>query len=141
MDTYGVRECTGAEHFSGKDVTKIDRSGVYVARYIAKNIVAAGLAKNCEVQLAYAIGIAEPVSVRVDAFGMGLLGDDALTGLVRACFQLRPREIIAELGWRQPIFRRTACHGHFGRSEFPWEKLERVERLKAAALKSAVITV
>jgi S-adenosylmethionine synthetase len=132
VDTYGGMGRHGGGAFSGKDPTKVDRSACYMARYIAKNIVASGLAKRCEVQLAYAIGVADPVSVLVDTYGTGLVDDERLTELVRAHFPLTPKGIIDHLKLRQPIYRATAAFGHFGRTEdsFTWEKTD-----KAAALK------
>ncbi len=135
VDTYGGMGRHGGGAFSGKDPTKVDRSAAYMARYVAKNIVAAGLADRCEVQLAYAIGVAEPVSVLVDTFGTGTMDADKLTELVRANFELTPKGIIASLNLRRPIFKQTAAYGHFGRSgdAFTWEKMD-----KAAALKAGV---
>ena len=129
----------GGGAFSGKDSTKVDRSAAYMARYIAKNIVAAGLADRCEVQLAYAIGVAEPVSVLVDAFGTGTIDAKDLEELVRANFSLTPKGIIETLELRRPIFKQTAAYGHFGRTgdDFSWEKTDKVEALKAGAAKSA----
>jgi S-adenosylmethionine synthetase len=131
VDTYGGAGRHGGGAFSGKDPTKVDRSAAYVARYIAKNIVAAKLADRCEVQLAYAIGVAEPVSVRVDTFGTGKVGESKLTELVRKNFSLTPKGIIESLNLRRPIYRKTAAYGHFGRTEpeFTWEATN-----KAAAL-------
>jgi len=136
VDTYGGMGRHGGGAFSGKDPTKVDRSACYMARYIAKNIVAAGLATRCEVQLAYAIGVAEPVSVLVDTFGTGEVSGEKLTEAVRACFKLTPKGIIETLDLRRPIYRATAAFGHFGRTEatFSWEKTD-----KAAALKSAAV--
>jgi S-adenosylmethionine synthetase len=134
VDTYGGMGRHGGGAFSGKDPTKVDRSAAYMARYIAKNIVAAGLADRCEVQLAYAIGVAEPVSVLVDTFGTGKVERTKLEEIVRANFQLTPKGIIESLNLRRPIYRKTAAYGHFGRDEkdFSWEATD-----KAAALKSA----
>jgi S-adenosylmethionine synthetase len=134
VDTYGGAAPHGGGAFSGKDPTKVDRSACYMARYVAKNIVAAGLAERCMVQLAYAIGVAEPVSVLVDTFDTGVVGDDAISEIVRAQFKLTPRGIIDTLDLRRPIYRKTAAFGHFGRTEpeFTWERTD-----KAAALKSA----
>ena len=132
VDTYGGWGRHGGGAFSGKDPTKVDRSAAYMARYVAKNIVAAGLADRCEVQLAYAIGVTEPVSVHVDTAGSGKVEDERLCELIRDTFPLTPRGIIEHLNLRQPIFRRTAAGGHFGRDEFPWEKTD-----KAAALAEA----
>jgi S-adenosylmethionine synthetase len=135
VDTYGGMGRHGGGAFSGKDPTKVDRSACYMARSIAKNIVAAGLAKKCEVQLAYAIGVAEPVSVFVDSFGTGLVDDERLTELVRANFPLTPKAIIDHLQLRRPIYRATAAFGHFGRSEdgFTWEKTDKAEALRQDA--------
>ena len=135
VDTYGGMGRHGGGAFSGKDPTKVDRSACYMARYIAKNIVAADLAKRCEVQLAYAIGVAEPVSVLVDSFGTGLADDERLTELVRAHFQLTPKSIIEQLQLRRPLYRATAAFGHFGRHEdtFSWEKTDKAEALRQDA--------
>jgi S-adenosylmethionine synthetase len=141
VDTYGGMGRHGGGAFSGKDPSKVDRSACYMARYIAKNIVAAGLATRCEVQLAYAIGVAEPVSVRVDTFGTGTVPDSRLGELVRSNFQLTPRAIIDTLKLRRPIYRKTAAFGHFGRTEdtFTWESTDKSEALKdQAALAHAV---
>ncbi len=134
VDTYGGMARHGGGAFSGKDPTKVDRSAAYLSRYIAKNIVAAGLAKRCEVQLAYAIGVAEPVSVRVDTFGTGKISEEALEVLVRKHFDMRPAAIISQLNLRRPIYRQTSTYGHFGRNDLdlPWEKLDKVELLKKA---------
>ena len=136
VDTYGGMGRHGGGAFSGKDPTKVDRSACYMARYIAKNIVAAGLATRCEVQLAYAIGVAEPVSVLVDTFGTGTVSGQKLTEIVRANFKLTPKGIIDTLDLRRPIYRATAAFGHFGRTEptFTWEKTDKAEALKAAAV-------
>jgi len=135
VDTYGGMGRHGGGAFSGKDPTKVDRSACYMARYIAKNIVAAGLATRCEVQLAYAIGVAEPVSVMVDTFGTGVVDGARLTELVRANFGLTPRAIIDHLQLRRPIYRKTAAFGHFGRSEdtFTWEATDKAEALRSEA--------
>ena len=135
VDTYGGMGRHGGGAFSGKDATKVDRSAAYMARYVAKNIVAAGLAERCEVQLAYAIGVAEPVSVLVDTFGTGTLDADKLEELVRANFSLTPKGIIDTLQLRRPIFKQTAAYGHFGRTgdDFTWEKTDKAAALKAAA--------
>jgi len=135
VDTYGGAGRHGGGAFSGKDPTKVDRSAAYVARYIAKNIVAAGLADKAEVQLAYAIGVAEPVSVLVDTFGTGKLSPSKLTELVRKNFSLTPKGIIESLNLRRPIYQKTAAYGHFGRKEpeFSWERTDRAELLAAAA--------
>jgi len=131
VDSYGGAGRHGGGAFSGKDPTKVDRSAAYMARYIAKNIVAAGLADRAEVQLAYAIGVAEPVSVRIETFGTGKVGEAKLTELVRKNFSLTPKGIIESLNLRRPIYRQTAAYGHFGRSgpDFTWEATD-----KAAAL-------
>lgn len=133
VDTYGGYARHGGGAFSGKDPTKVDRSAAYAARYVAKNIVAAGLAKKCEIQLAYAIGVAHPMSVRVDTFGTGKISDDKLVEIIRDNFDLRPAGIIKMLDLRRPIYRQTAAYGHFGRNDLslPWEQLDRVEVLKA----------
>ena len=135
VDTYGGMGRHGGGAFSGKDPTKVDRSACYMARYIAKNIVAAGLATRCEVQLAYAIGVAEPVSVMVDTFGTGVVDSARLTEMVRANFGLTPRAIIDGLQLRRPIYRKTAAFGHFGRNEpaFTWEATDKAEALRAEA--------
>ncbi|MGH9557408.1 MAG: methionine adenosyltransferase, partial [Terriglobales bacterium] len=135
VDTYGGMGRHGGGCFSGKDPTKVDRSACYMARYIAKNIVASGLADRCEVQLAYAIGVAEPVSVLVDTFGTGKLPDSEFEKLVRAHFQLTPKGIIESLNLRRPIYRKTAAHGHFGRKDpdFTWEATDKAEVLRRAA--------
>lgn len=132
VDTYGGYAPHGGGAFSGKDPTKVDRSACYMARYIAKNIVAAGLSEKCQIQLAYAIGVANPVSVRIDTFGTGVLSDDKLSEIVRENFDLRPSAIIKKLDLRRPIYSQTAAYGHFGRSELnlPWEALDAVEILK-----------
>jgi S-adenosylmethionine synthetase len=140
VDTYGGMGRHGGGAFSGKDPTKVDRSAAYMARYIAKNIVAAGLAKRCEVQLAYAIGVAEPVSVLVETFGTGLVPETKLQELVRANFKLTPKSIIESLNLRRPIYRKTAAYGHFGRSdsEFTWEAVDKAQTLREqAGLKGA----
>ncbi len=133
VDTYGGMGRHGGGAFSGKDPTKVDRSAAYMARYVAKNIVAAGLADRCEVQLAYAIGVAEPVSVLVDTFGTGTVDAEKLEELVRANFELTPKGIISSLDLRRPIFKATAAYGHFGREgeNFTWEKTDKAEALKA----------
>lgn len=131
VDTYGGYAAHGGGAFSGKDPTKVDRSAAYMARYIAKNIVAAGLARKCQIELAYAIGVAQPVSVLVESFGTGKLPDAELGELVRRCFDLRPAEIIRTLDLRRPIYRQVAAFGHFGRTDLdlPWEKTDRVDDL------------
>jgi len=134
-DTYGGYAPHGGGAFSGKDPTKVDRSACYMARYLAKNIVAAGLATRCEVQLAYAIGVADPVSVMVDTFGTGVVDASRLTELVRANFSLTPKGIIDTLQLRRPIYRKTAAFGHFGRNEptFTWEATDKAAALRAEA--------
>lgn len=134
VDTYGGYARHGGGCFSGKDPTKVDRSAAYAARYVAKNIVAAGLADQCEVQLAYAIGVAEPVSIAIDTFGTGKVSEGQLVEAVRKHFDLRPAGIIKILDLKQPIYKQTAAYGHFGRTDvlFPWEKLDKVEELKDA---------
>jgi S-adenosylmethionine synthetase len=146
VDTYGGMGRHGGGAFSGKDPTKVDRSAAYAARWAAKNVVAAGLARRCEIQLAYAIGVAEPVSVYVDSFGTGVIPDDRIAAAVREVFEFRPHAIIEALSLRKPIYRPTAAYGHFGRKNemvqmngagevelFRWEKLDRVEELRVAA--------
>lgn len=132
VDTYGGYARHGGGAFSGKDCTKVDRSAAYAARYVAKNIVVAGLAEKCEIQLSYAIGVAQPTSVMADTFGTGKLSDEKLTEIVRENFDLRPAGIIKMLDLRRPIYKQTAAYGHFGRNDLdlPWEKLDRVEELK-----------
>ena len=133
VDTYGGSAPHGGGAFSGKDPTKVDRSAAYAARWVAKNVVAAGLASRCQVQLAYAIGVAQPVSVRVDTFGTGKLSDEELSDMVTAVFDLRPAAIIRDLDLRRPIYRQLAAYGHFGRDDLdlPWEKTDRVDALLA----------
>jgi S-adenosylmethionine synthetase len=135
VDTYGGYAPHGGGAFSGKDPTKVDRSAAYMARYIAKNVVAAGLAERCLVQLAYAIGVAEPVSVLVETNGTGRVGDEALSRLVRQHFDLTPQAIIRDLRLRRPVYKKTAAYGHFGRSEdgFTWEQTDRAEALRTSA--------
>ena len=135
VDTYGGYARHGGGAFSGKDCTKVDRSASYAARYVAKNVVAAGLADRCEVQLSYAIGVAEPTSVMLDTFGTGRISDVELTKLVRKVFDLRPGGIIKMLDLRRPIYRQTASYGHFGRTDvdLPWERTDKTEELKALA--------
>ena len=132
VDTYGGYARHGGGAFSGKDCTKVDRSAAYAARYVAKNIVAAGLADKCEIQLSYAIGVAQPTSVMVDTFGTGKISDEKLVAMIRENFDLRPAGIIKMLDLRRPIYKQTAAYGHFGRTdvELPWEKLDKVETLK-----------
>ncbi|MCM3714947.1 methionine adenosyltransferase [Halalkalibacter oceani] len=135
VDTYGGYARHGGGAFSGKDATKVDRSGAYAARYVAKNIVAAGLADKCEVQLAYAIGVARPVSISVDTFGTGKVSEETLVTLIRDNFDLRPAGIIKMLDLRRPIYKQTAAYGHFGRTdvELPWEQTDKADDLKAQA--------
>ena len=134
VDTYGGYAAHGGGCFSGKDPTKVDRSAAYMARHIAKNIVAAGLARKCQIELAYAIGVAQPVSVLVDTYGTGTVRDDRLSDAVRKVFDLRPAKIIDYLNLRRPIYSQTAAYGHFGRPELdlPWEEIRKTEELKAA---------
>ncbi|MDQ2690097.1 MAG: methionine adenosyltransferase [Chloroflexota bacterium] len=135
VDTYGGMARHGGGSFSGKDPTKVDRSGAYMARYVAKNLVAAGLARRCELQLAYAIGVARPLAVNVQTWGTGVVPDPELAALVGRCFDLRPGAIIADLDLRRPIYRDTAAYGHFGRDDLdlPWERVDRVGDLRATA--------
>ena len=133
VDTYGGAGHHGGGAFSGKDPSKVDRSAAYMARYIAKNIVAAGLADRCELQLAYAIGVAEPVSVSVETFGTNHVSDEAIVRAVQEVFSCTPKAMIETLALRRPIYRSTASYGHFGRPEFSWERTDKVEALKAAA--------
>jgi len=132
VDTYGGYARHGGGAFSGKDCTKVDRSAAYAARYVAKNIVAAGLADKCEIQLSYAIGVAQPTSIMIDTFGTGKLSDDKLVSIVRENFDLRPAGIIKMLNLRRPIYKQTAAYGHFGRNDLdlPWEALDKVDALK-----------
>ena len=132
VDTYGGMARHGGGAFSGKDCTKVDRSAAYAARYVAKNIVAAGLADKCEIQLSYAIGVAQPTSVRVDTFGTGKLSEEQLVAIVRENFDLRPAGIIKMLDLRRPIYGPTSAYGHFGRNDLnlPWEALNKVDDLK-----------
>ncbi|CAH1215910.1 MULTISPECIES: methionine adenosyltransferase [Paenibacillus] len=136
VDTYGGYARHGGGAFSGKDPTKVDRSGAYAARYVAKNIVAAGLAEKCEVQLAYAIGVARPVSIAVDTFGTAKVSEEKLVELIHSNFDLRPAGIIKELDLRRPIYRQTAAYGHFGRNDLdvPWERTDKAESLRTQAL-------
>ncbi|GJH41990.1 methionine adenosyltransferase [Pasteurella canis] len=133
VDTYGGAARHGGGAFSGKDPSKVDRSAAYAARYVAKNIVAAGLAERCEIQLSYAIGVAEPTSIMVETFGTGKVANELLVKLVREFFDLRPYGLIKMLDLIQPIYRETAAYGHFGREQFPWEKIDRAEELRTAA--------
>ena len=134
VDTYGGAAAHGGGSFSGKDPTKVDRSAAYMARYVAKNLVAAGFARRCQLELAYAIGVSEPVSIVVDTFGTGKLSDTELTALVKRCFDLRPGKIISYLNLRRPIYEQTAAYGHFGRPDLdlPWEHTDMVGKLKAS---------
>ncbi len=133
VDTYGGYGCHGGGAFSGKDPTKVDRSGAYAARYVAKNLVAAGLCKKCQVQLAYAIGVARPVSINVDTFGTGVCNDETISNIVERVFDLRPASIIRDLDLKRPRYRKIAAYGHFGREDvkLPWENLDRVDEIKA----------
>ena len=135
VDTYGGMARHGGGAFSGKDPTKVDRSAAYAARYVAKNIVAAGLADRFEVQIAYAIGVAHPLSLFVETFGTGKISDEEIVALIRANFDLRPAGIIQTLDLRRPIYQPTAAFGHFGRTDIdlPWERLDKVDALRAAA--------
>ncbi len=133
VDTYGGMGAHGGGAFSGKDPSKVDRSASYMARYIAKNIVASGIADRCEIQLAYAIGVADPVSVHVDTKGTGKIDEFKISDIVRANFKLTPREIIETLELRRPIYKATAAYGHFGRSEFAWERLDKADALRRDA--------
>ncbi|MDD6101653.1 MAG: methionine adenosyltransferase [Clostridiales bacterium] len=137
VDTYGGYGRHGGGAFSGKDCTKVDRSAAYAARYVAKNLVAAGLCEKCEIQLSYAIGVAEPTSVMIDTFGTGVISDNELVSLIRDNFDLRPAGIIKMLDLRRPIYKQTASYGHFGRNDLdlPWERLDRAEELKKAIKK------
>lgn len=140
MDTYGGFSRHGGGAFSGKDPTKVDRSAAYAARHIAENLVAAGIANRLEVQIAYAIGVAQPVSVTVDTFGTGKLPDAEILALIQKHFDLRPAAILDRLELRRPIYRQTAAYGHFGRSDLdlPWERLDRADKLRAELCGSAL---
>ena len=131
VDTYGGMARHGGGAFSGKDPSKVDRSAAYAGRYVAKNIVAAGLADKCEVQVSYAIGIAEPTSISVNTFGTGKISEEQILRLVREKFDLRPKGLIAMLDLLKPIYQETAAYGHFGREQFPWEKIDKIEELKS----------
>jgi len=133
VDTYGGAARHGGGAFSGKDPSKVDRSAAYAARYVAKNIVAAGLADRCEIQVSYAIGVAEPTSIMVETFGTEKVSSDRLVDLVRQFFDLRPYGLIQMLDLLHPIYQQTAAYGHFGRAEFPWEKTDVAEKLRDAA--------
>jgi S-adenosylmethionine synthetase len=130
VDTYGGHGAHGGGAFSGKDASKVDRSAAYLARYVAKNLVAAGAAKRVLLQLAYAIGVADPVSVMVDSYGTGVVSDEKLADCARALFPTKPAELISHLGLKQPIFQKTAAYGHFGRSEFAWERTDKVDDVR-----------
>ena len=134
MDTYGGMSRHGGGCFSGKDSTKVDRSGAYAARWVAKHIVAAGLAERCEIQVAYAIGVAEPLSVNVETFGTSQVDEDEIVRVIDEIFDLRPGAIIRDLQLRQPIYRQTASYGHFGRDDLglPWERLTRLEAIQSS---------
>jgi S-adenosylmethionine synthetase len=136
VDSYGGYGRHGGGAFSGKDPTKVDRSACYMARYVAKNVVAAGLAARCEIQVAYAIGVAEPVSLLIDTFDTGTVPDHKLSSALRELFDFRPAAIIKTLDLRRPIYRKTAAYGHFGRAPengfFPWERVDRVDALRRA---------
>ena len=131
VDTYGGMARHGGGAFSGKDPSKVDRSAAYAGRYVAKNIVAAGLADKCEVQVSYAIGIAEPTSISVNTFGTGKISEEQILRLIREKFDLRPKGLIAMLDLLKPIYQETAAYGHFGREQFPWEKIDKIEELKS----------
>ena len=135
VDTYGGHGSHGGGAFSGKDPSKVDRSASYAARYIAKNIVASGIADKCEVQLAYVIGVAEPISILVDTFGTGKISNEKIVKLIRKYFPVTPGDIIGQLKLLRPIYKKTAAYGHFGRTEpeFTWEKTDRAARLRTAA--------
>ncbi|MBR2988858.1 MAG: methionine adenosyltransferase domain-containing protein, partial [Clostridia bacterium] len=134
-DTYGGTCAHGGGAFSGKDPTKVDRSACYYARYACKNIVASGLADRCQIQVAYAIGKAKPVSLNIDTYGTGKYPDEQILKAVNEVFDFRPYSIIEGLGLRKPIYKQTSAYGHFGNPNFPWEKLDKVEQLKKAILK------
>jgi S-adenosylmethionine synthetase len=131
VDTYGGMARHGGGAFSGKDPSKVDRSAAYAGRYVAKNIVAAGLTDKCEVQVSYAIGIAEPTSISVNTFGTGKISEEQILRLIREKFDLRPKGLIAMLDLLKPIYQETAAYGHFGREQFPWEKIDKIEELKS----------
>src|SRR3990170_762696 len=144
VDSYGGMGRHGGGAFSGKDPTKVDRSAAYASRWAAKNVVAAGLADRCEIQVAYAIGVAHPLSVNVETFGTGKVSDDRISELILQHFDLRPGAIIRDLDLRRPIYRQTAAYGHFGREdvEFPWERIDKAEALKqAAGIEAAVVSI
>ena len=135
VDTYGGMARHGGGAFSGKDPSKVDRSAAYMCRYVAKNIVAAGLAKRCEIQVSYAIGVAKPTSISVETFGTGVIDNELIAKLVDEHFDLRPKALIAELDLKRPIYQQTAAYGHFGRelADFTWEKTDKAELLRDAA--------
>lgn len=135
VDTYGGRGHHGGGCFSGKDPSKVDRSGSYMARYVAKNIVAAGLAEECEVQVAYTIGRAEPVSIMVNTYGTGFIPSEKIAQLVKEFFSFKPSDMIRHLSLLRPVYKKTACYGHFGRQDpdFTWERTDKAEELKKAA--------
>ena len=135
VDTYGGYGSHGGGAFSGKDISKVDRSAAYMARYVAKNVVASGLADECEVQLAYAIGVADPVSIHVNTYGTGKISDERIAEIIRKVFPLRPSQIIKHLNLRRPIYKKTAAYGHFGREDpdFTWEKTDRIEEIRKEA--------
>lgn len=143
VDTYGGMSRHGGGAFSGKDCTKVDRSAAYAARWVAKNLVAAGLAERCEVQVAYAIGVAEPLSINVETFGTSEYPDELLVELIEEHFDLRPGAIIRDLNLRRPIYRATAAYGHFGRDDIdaPWEDVSKASRLRASAREKAAETI
>ncbi len=143
VDTYGGMGRHGGGAFSGKDPTKVDRSGAYAARWVAKNVVAAGLADRCEIQVAYAIGVARPLSINVETFGTGKIDDEKIARIISEVFDLRPGAILRDLNLRRPIYRQTAAYGHFGREEadFTWEKTNKVADLKSAAGKTLELFV
>jgi S-adenosylmethionine synthetase len=130
VDTYGGHSAHGGGAFSGKDPTKVDRSAAYMGRYIAKNLVASGVCTRAQVQIAYAIGVASPVSVMVDTFGTGSVPDEKLVSCVRELFPLKPKQLIEHLGLRKPIYQQTAAYGHFGRTDFSWEKIDMVGKIR-----------
>lgn len=132
VDTYGGMARHGGGAFSGKDPSKVDRSAAYAGRYVAKNIVAAGLAQRCEIQISYAIGVAEPTSISIETFGTGEADEATLVALVREHFDLRPYGLIKMLDLERPIYRPTASYGHFGRADFPWEKTDKADALRAS---------
>ncbi|PIR77098.1 MAG: methionine adenosyltransferase, partial [Candidatus Magasanikbacteria bacterium CG10_big_fil_rev_8_21_14_0_10_38_6] len=136
VDTYGGHGRHGGGAFSGKDPSKVDRSAAYYARYMAKNVVASGLAKKCEIQLAYAIGVSKPVSIHVNTFGTGSVSDRNIEKVLSSVFDPRPAIIISELNLLKPIYKKTAAYGHFGRPEFSWEQTDRVDALKQAVQES-----